>query len=55
MRQSYKNLVRWAEEISERPAVQRGRIVNRLSGEPWEMVRNRNDASDITDALNKRP
>lgn len=52
---SYKNLVRWAKEISERPAVQRGRIVNRIKGEPWERLRNRNKASDITDALNLQP
>lgn len=51
---SYKNVVRWAEEISERPAVQRGRIVNRTWGEPWEMVRDRNDASDITSMLNQK-
>ena len=52
---SYQNVVRWAEEISNRPAVQRGRIVNRTWGEPWEMVPNRNDASDITDRLNLKP
>ncbi|MFT5700859.1 MAG: GST-like protein [Desulforhopalus sp.] len=52
---SYKNVVRWAEEISKRPAVQRGRIVNRTWGAPWEMVRERHDASDITKALNQKP
>lgn len=51
---SYKNVVRWAEEISERPAVQRGRIVNRTWGEPWEMVRDRNAASDITNMLSQK-
>lgn len=51
---SYKNVIRWAEEILERPAVQRGRIVNRIWGEPWEMVRHRNDASDITKVLKQR-
>lgn len=51
---SYQNVVRWAEEIFERPAVQRGRIVNRTWGEPWEMVRDRNDASDITDRFNQK-
>lgn len=51
---SYKNVVRWAEEISERPAVQRGRIVNRTWGEPWERLRNRNNASDITNILKLR-
>jgi len=53
--ESYKNVVRWAKEISARPAVQRGRIVNRTNGEPWEQVPNRHDASDITNALNLRP
>ena len=51
---SYKNVVRWAEEMSERPAVQRGRIVNRTWGEPWERLRNRNTASDITNILKLR-
>lgn len=52
---SYQNVVRWAEEIFARPAVQRGRIVNRTSGEPWEMVRERHNASDITNMINKKP
>jgi GST-like protein len=53
--ESYENVVRWAKEIFARPAVQRGRIVNRTKGEPWEQVANRHDASDITSALNLRP
>ncbi|BHH83189.1 glutathione-dependent disulfide-bond oxidoreductase [Desulforhopalus sp. 52FAK] len=48
---SYKHVTRWAAEISARPAVQRGRIVNRTWGEPWERVRDRNTASDITKVL----
>ena len=48
---SYKNVQRWAEEIFQRPAVQRGRIVNRSWGESWEKVQDRHDASDITDML----
>jgi GST-like protein len=52
---SYKNVVRWAKEISDRPAVQRGRIVNRIKGESWERLRDRHDASDITNILNQRP
>lgn len=45
--ESYKNLRRWAEEILERPAVQRGRKVNRTWGEPSEQLRERHDASDF--------
>ena len=48
---SYQNVQRWAEEIFQRPAVQRGRIVNRTWGEPWEQVRDRHDGADITNAL----
>ncbi|MBT7950721.1 MAG: glutathione-dependent disulfide-bond oxidoreductase [Gammaproteobacteria bacterium] len=44
---SYKNLTRWAEEIKERPAVQRGRMVNRTWGEPEEQLHERHDASDF--------
>ncbi|MBA3032575.1 MAG: glutathione-dependent disulfide-bond oxidoreductase [Gammaproteobacteria bacterium] len=45
--ESYKNLRRWAEEILERPAVQRGRKVNRNWGEPAEQLHERHDASDF--------
>lgn len=44
---SYKNVQRWAEEISERKAVQRGRMVNRAFGEPESQLRERHDASDF--------
>ena len=43
----YKNVIRWADEISSRPAVKRGYRVNRLHGEPSQQVRERHDASDI--------
>ncbi|MVW78036.1 glutathione-dependent disulfide-bond oxidoreductase [Bordetella sp. 02P26C-1] len=43
----YKNVQRWAEKIYARPAVKRGRMVNRLSGEPHEQLRERHDASDF--------
>ncbi|MFL7854692.1 glutathione-dependent disulfide-bond oxidoreductase [Providencia rettgeri] len=43
----YKNVIRWADEIYARPAVQRGRRVNRLQGDPAQQVRERHDASDI--------
>ena len=32
--QDYKNVQRWADMLLERPAVQRGRMVNRLSARP---------------------
>ena len=44
---SYKNLRRWAEEILERPAVQRGCRVNRTWGELSEQLHERHDASDF--------
>ncbi len=44
---SYKNLQRWADEVAQRPAVQRGRIVNRTWGEPAQQLHERHDASDF--------
>ena len=44
---SYKHLNRWTNEVRERPAVQRGRMVNRSWGEPAEQLRERHDASDF--------
>ncbi|WP_170383542.1 glutathione-dependent disulfide-bond oxidoreductase [Ruegeria atlantica] len=44
---SYKNVVRWAKEIDERPAVQRGRMVNRSFGEPHTQLHERHDAIDF--------
>ena len=43
----YKNVVRWADAIGARPAVRRGRMVNRLSGEPSSQLHERHDASDF--------
>ncbi|MBB3427140.1 GST-like protein [Rhizobium sp. BK312] len=45
--QEYKNVQRWAEQIYSRPAVKRGRMVNRMSGDPSEQLRERHDASDF--------
>jgi GST-like protein len=44
---SYKNVVAWAEKLDARPAVKRGRMVNRTSGGPHEQLRERHDASDF--------
>jgi GST-like protein len=43
----YKNVQRWADMLYERPAVKRGRMVNRLSGAPSEQLPERHDASDF--------
>lgn len=43
----YKNVRRWADEIAARPAVLRGRKVNRVRGKPEEQVAERHDASDL--------
>ena len=43
----YKNVNRWADAIGARPAVKRGRIVNRLQGDPAMQLRERHDASDF--------
>jgi GST-like protein len=45
--QEYKNVVRWTEAIYSRPAVKRGRMVNRLIGEPSLQLHERHDASDF--------
>lgn len=43
----YTNVRRWTDEIAERPAVQRGIVVNTTQGEPEEQLRERHDAADI--------
>jgi len=43
----YKNVQRWADMLLERPAVRRGRMVNRTSGEPSSQLHERHDASDF--------
>ena len=43
----YKNVIRWADQIHARPAVKRGRMVNRMVGEPEGQLRERHDASDF--------
>ena len=50
---SYINVKKWAELIDARPAVQRGRMVNRVSGDPSMQLHERHDASDFDALLNK--
>ena len=45
--QDYAHVQRWADTISARPAVQRGRRVNRVFGEPSSQMRERHDAADF--------
>ena len=44
---TYTHVVRWAEQIAQRPAVQRGRKVNRTFGDPASQLHERHDASDF--------
>src|SRR6478752_4332845 len=43
----YENVNRWADAIAKRPAVQRGRMVNRTWGDPASQLHERHDASDF--------
>ena len=43
----YRNVQRWTDEIAKRPAVKRGRMVNRVRGEPASQLHERHDASDF--------
>ena len=43
----YEHVIRWADRIAERPAAQRGRMVNRTWGEPSSQLHERHDASDF--------
>ena len=53
--QSYKNVMRWAQDIASRPGVKRGRIVNRTNGPLNEQLHERHDASDFdTNTEDKR-
>jgi len=44
---SYKNVVRWAKSIEQRPAVKRGKMVNRAWGEPEEQLLERHSQADF--------
>jgi len=43
----YRHVQRWTDAIAQRPAVRRGRMVNRLSGEPASQLHERHDADDF--------
>ena len=45
--EGYTNVQRWTKQIGARPAVQRGRMVNRVSGDPSTQLHERHDASDF--------
>jgi len=45
--QEYKNVQRWADLVGDRPAVKRGRMVNRVTGEPSSQLHERHEASDF--------
>ncbi len=45
--QDYKNVQRWTDQLAARPAVKRGRMVNRVMGDPASQLRERHDASDF--------
>ena len=44
---SYANVIRWTKQIGARPAVKRGRMVNRVQGDPASQLHERHDASDF--------
>jgi GST-like protein len=56
--EQYPHLLRWYRSLAARPAVARGRIVNRTSGRPGEFLPERHDASDfdrpVPDASGRR-
>jgi GST-like protein len=45
--EAYTHVLRWTHEIARRPAVRRGRMVNRTWGEPSSQLHERHDASDF--------
>ena len=45
--QAYTNILRWTDQIAQRPAVQRGRMVNRTWGQPSSQLHERHDAGDF--------
>jgi len=53
--QDYKNVLRWADQIFARPAVARGRKVNRIFGDPSIQLHERHDASDFDARTQNKP
>ena len=45
--QDYKHVQRWADMLLQRPTVKRGRMVNRMTGEPSSQLHERHEASDF--------
>jgi GST-like protein len=45
--QEYQHVRRWVDAVGERPAVRRGRMVNRMSGDPAEQLHERHEATDF--------
>ncbi|SFG32219.1 GST-like protein [Neptunomonas qingdaonensis] len=53
--EDYTHIQRWAKAMLARPAVQRGRIINRDWGDEWEQLENRHCAEDIDKVLALKP
>jgi len=53
--QEYRHVLRWTDEIAQRPAARRGRMVNRTWGEPASQLRERHDASDFDTHTQDKP
>ena len=52
--QTYTNVIRWTDAIAQRPAVKRGRMVNRVFGDPASQLHERHEAADFdTDTQDK--
>ncbi len=45
--QSYKHVLRWTDQIAQRPGAKRGRMVNRTTGQPSSQLHERHDAGDF--------
>ncbi len=53
--QAYTHVLRWTNQIAQRPAVQRGRRVNRTWGEPGSQLHERHDAADFESRTQDKP
>jgi GST-like protein len=53
--QDYKHVQRWTDAIAKRPAVKRGRMVNRVSGDPASQLHERHDAADFDTRTADKP